>query len=217
VANNGLEVTLTDGHDDDSSPAGDGNISFVGTFGDFQFEFVNASQAASLTESLLQTTEFSVRNTLAGDITLVVTATSDPFTEPLGDGDELLVESRLASDYISAGGAATYVGEIDTTELDPLAISASASPQGVQTSMEYVRGANFTLSSTLAITLGASGRAQVTGTTAATAPPPGGGGTTAVTVVPAPASLTMLFSGLPMLGVVAYWFRRRGQPPLKPA
>jgi hypothetical protein len=191
------EEFLTTGSPDDPT----GILNYFGAVGEFTVA-VSASGTESAGASLLQTIEIGINNHSTETNTLRVIAYASPFDQPVGEeGDPLTVVSTLASSFIGAPGSAEYVGRIDNESLDPLVINGFGA---AATSIFHEReGSQFSLSSTLTLTMGGGGSGNATATTIAHAP--------------APASLTMLFSGLPMLGFVAYWFRRRGQPPVQPA
>lgn len=180
------------GDPNDLAKAG-GTIQFTDQFGNFDVNITihTTSPGTGPGGPMVQDVTITTNNIGSTSDTLTASVNSDGFTSPNQVGTMVGLMSALASSNVSSGGSATFVSALNGQPTSPTLFLNKIDAVTAQTAVT-ITSVPYTLTNTLAISLGAGGTAQFTGTT---------------TVTPEPGTLAMASSSLAIFGLVR--LRRR--------
>jgi hypothetical protein len=184
-----------------------GVATFAGSsFGNFVVESLSVtanydgSVMPNTGTALVQDIDFSTHSTaIAGVDTLSISAKTSPYSIP--GGSPVLLQSGQTSAFLSVGATSTFVSSLisgpDTTTTAPAIITGAGFVLQTAASPPILAPNHFPpfeLDNTLTITMAGGETGNINATTTA--------------AVPEPATMVMLLSGLPLMGL-GYWARRR--------
>jgi hypothetical protein len=180
-----------------SSSGGFESIGFNGTIGNYVLE-ISSTLSNSGTGSLPATISVNAQNAIVsgtGAQTLVITASDSGFTVP--PAGLAAMTTGVSSTYIFQGSeSVTDQSTLASTAGTLLTLNAGDSAVSPVTNLVTIPTSPYTLSNTLTIN-GTGGDGNIEGQ-----------GETSVNTVPVPASMILVLSGAPALGL-GYWLRRR--------
>ncbi len=173
---------------------GTGHIVVGTTIGAFTFQgdVGNSDSSGRSDPAILSLAETSITSASGG--TLTITLTDNGFVAPAGPVN---VTTALTTLLLTSGGSVSEATLVNGTQVgSTLMLSSLATATGGGTATV---GTPFTLSNVTTITLGAGGMVLSTGASTVSG----------AAVVPEPATLAMVFSVLPLLGLGAWRNRRK--------
>jgi hypothetical protein len=192
------DVTIIDNMTGDLNPATNQILALIpSNFTDYSGSIIVSSDDAGHTSLGSLNLNPNVTAQTAGANPLIITATQTGFTLPGGAGSTEKFTSTLAVSGLTSGTLG-LTGSIDSTSTPPQSLSA---PGHNDQTLNYLRGATYSLTAQTSITLtgvGDSSNYSATVTAAEVAPPP-------PSAVPEPSTLALLA----LSGALVGWRRWR--------
>jgi len=179
-----------------------GMVTLSSVFGDYSITNVTATKTQSPSFSTIQDLTTNASNvslgtaatlTITPSVNTTVDGAGSTFTAPLGNVN---VTSTLAPTILLGGGTVTFLSNVNGTNVPGVALSMSTTGSTAASASVAGLVAPFPASNTLTISgLGVGGMTNISASTQ-------------ISSLPEPATVTMAFSAVPLLGLAA-WRRSR--------